>query len=272
VANPEEIVREFGISGAIKVSPLGSGHIHQTFKVESKSNFVLQRINKNVFTQPEIIASNNRIAFQYLKQHHPNFLFPQALPDQNGNDLFYDEEGYSWRLYPLIENTFTIDEVRSEEEAYGAAKGFAQLTNYLNGIDTSLFKPTLTRFHDLVWRYEQFKEALKKAKPEAFLKAKKEIALAESFSFLVSEYHELIHRGNLKLRIMHNDTKVNNILFDRVSKQSVCAIDLDTLMPGYFIYDLGDMVRTFVSPVSEEEMDISTIVFRKIIYDALVDG
>ncbi len=270
--SPQEIINEFGIFMPVKISAIGSGHIHQTFKVESKNNFVLQRVNKNVFTQPEIIASNNRIAYHYLKKKFPDFLFPQAMADQNGNDLFYDEEGFPWRLYPMIENTFTVDEVSTEHEAFEAAKGFGQLTKNLNKIDTSLFKPTLERFHDLAWRYDQFEEALQKAKTETLQAAKNEIAQAKSFLYLVNEYNQLIREDSLVLRIMHNDTKVNNILFDTVSRKAVCAIDLDTLMPGYFIYDLGDMVRTFVSPVNEEEKDISKISFRKNIYDALLMG
>ena len=269
---PEKIVQAFGISEAVKISKLGSGHIHQTYKVEGKNNFVLQRVNKNVFTKPGIIASNNRIAFQYLKLHHPDFLFPQALPDTKGSDLFYDNEGFPWRLYPLIENTYTIDEVSSEQEAFEAAKGFGELTKNLAGVDVSLFKPTLDRFHDLAWRYEQFEDAFEKAKSETIHAAKHEIDKAKSFQYLVEEYNQLIGEGSLIQRVVHNDTKVNNILFDSISRKAVCAIDLDTLMPGYFIYDLGDMVRTFVSPVNEEEKDISKISFRKNIYDALLNG
>ncbi len=262
----------YGIPEPFHVSRLGSGHIHQTYKVEGKNNFVLQRVNKNVFTQPEIIASNNRTAFRYLKQHHPTYQFPQALADLQGNDLFFDTEGFPWRLYPLMENTFTIDEVSSAQEAFEAAKGFGELTKNLNGVDTSLFKPTLERFHDLAWRYEQFEEALQKSKPETLKAAKNEVEAARSFQYLVKEYDQLIAHGSLILRVMHNDTKVNNILFNTVTQKSVCAIDLDTLMPGYFIYDLGDMVRTFVSQVNEEEKDISKVSFRRNIYDALLEG
>lgn len=269
---PEEIVKSFGISEPVKISRLGSGHIHQTYRVEGKNNFVLQRVNKNVFTHPEIIASNNRTAFQFLKHHHPTYLFPQALPDLQGNDLYFDGEGFPWRLYPLIEITFTVDEVSSEQEAFEAAKGFGQLTRNLDGVDTSLFKPTLERFHDLAWRYEQFEDAFQKAKPGILAAAKNEIESARSFQFLVTEYNQLVDQGSLIERIMHNDTKVNNILFDKITKKAVCAIDLDTLMPGYFIYDLGDMVRTFVSPANEEEKDISKVSFRKDIYDALLEG
>lgn len=266
----EEILPHFGIDGIC--APLGSGHIHKTFKVSGQKNFVLQRVNKNIFTQPEIIASNNRIAFEFLKRKHPDFVFPRSLSGKNGKDLYYDQEGYPWRIVPMIENTFTIEEVSSEQDAFEAAKGFGSLTKNLDGVDVNLFKPTLERFHDLGWRYQQFDDALKKAKPETIDGCEKEIAQAKAFAYLVKEYGQLISSGSLVIRVMHNDTKINNILFDTHSRKAVCAIDLDTLMPGYFIYDLGDMVRTFVSPVNEEGKDIAKIRFRKNIYHALVDG
>jgi Ser/Thr protein kinase RdoA (MazF antagonist) len=269
---PASVLQAFQLSLASTISPIGSGHIHYTFKVEGEKKFVLQRVNKNVFTKPDIIASNNRIAFQYLKKKHPGYLFPQPMPDNKGNDLFYDGDGFPWRLYPLIENTFTIDEVTSEQQAFEAAKGFGSLSKNLHGIEVSLFQPTLERFHDLAWRYEQFEDALAKAKTETISICKNEIELCQSFHHLVAEYNQLISSNTLVLRVMHNDTKVNNILFDAASQKAACAIDLDTLMPGYFIYDLGDMVRTFVSPVNEEEKDISKIQFRKNIYEALLSG
>jgi Ser/Thr protein kinase RdoA (MazF antagonist) len=172
----------------------------------------------------------------------------------------------------MIENTITIDEVTTEHEAFEAAKGYGLLTKNLTGVDPSLFRPTLERFHDLAWRYEQFKDAIQNAKPEVIQQAEKEIQQAQSFEYLVDEYNRLIGSGKLIPRVMHNDTKVNNILFDAQSRKAVCAIDLDTLMQGYFIYDLGDLVRTFVSPVSEEEKDLSKVQFRKNIYDALLKG
>lgn len=265
-----EVLEAFGIAG--KLEPIGSGHIHKTFKVTGTQNFVLQRVNKNVFAKPEVISSNNRTASEYLRQTHPEYLFPQTLPDKQGNHLYFDKEGFPWRRYSLIENSFTLDEVNSEEDAFAAAQGFGLLTKNLEGIDVKLFQPTLERFHDLSWRYEQFESALASAKSELIQRAKKEIDQAHSFKRLVNQYRQLIESEKLILRITHNDTKVNNIVFDSKTRKVVCAIDLDTLMPGYFIYDLGDMVRTFVSPVNEEEKDISKIQFRKNIYESVLNG
>jgi Ser/Thr protein kinase RdoA (MazF antagonist) len=269
---PELVLHAFGLSAAMRVSPIGSGHIHQTFLVEDERKYVVQRININVFKDPEAIANNNRIAADYLANHHPDYLFLTALRDRDGNELVYAADGFPWRLYPLIENTLTVEFLTSAGEAYEAAVGFARLSKNLNDIDCKLFKPTLDRFQDLGWRYEQFEEALAKATPETLSQAALQIEQAKSFQFLVDEYKSLIASGSLKERIVHNDTKINNILFDKSTRKAVCAIDLDTLMPGYFIYDLGDMVRTCVSPVSEEEKDITKITFRKDIYDALLNG
>ncbi len=269
---PESVLNAFGLSSSTVVNPIGSGHINKTFLVEDKNKYVLQRINIKVFTWPEIIANNNRIAADYLAKHHPEYLFLTALRDRSGNDLTYAEDGYPWRLYPLIDNTFTVDVLTSAEEAYEAAVGFARLAKNLNDVDIKLFKPTLERFQDLGWRYEQFEEALLIAKPEILTQAMELVGQAKSFHFLVEEYKSLIASGSLKERVTHNDTKINNILFDKTSRKAVCVIDMDTLMPGYFIYDLGDMVRTCVSPVSEEEKDVSKIAFRREMYDALVSG
>lgn len=269
---PALVLDAFGLSPHASYKPIGSGHIHQTYLVDDVKKFVLQRVNKNVFTKPEVIAANNRIAANYLAKNFPEYLFPTALPDKNGYELVYDAEGYPWRVYPLIENTITIDFVTSEGEAFEAASGFGRLTRNLNEIDCSLFNPTLDRFHDLGWRYQQFEEELASASDHVKEQVAEEIKLAIDFRYLVNEYNQLIQSGSLKKRVTHNDTKINNILFDRNSHKAVCVIDLDTLMPGYFIYDLGDMVRTCVSPVSEEEQDVSKITFRKEIYDALLTG
>lgn len=269
---PESVIAAFEISSGAKIKPTGSGHINKTYLVEDKSKFILQRINIQVFKDPEAIATNNRIAAEYLAKHHPEYLFLTSLRDRSGHDLFYAEDGFPWRLYPLIDNTITVDVLTTTQEAYEAAVGFARLAKNLHEIDCSLFKPTLERFQDLGWRYQQFEEALANASQDRIKQATNQIRQAQSFQFLVKEYQLLIASGSLKERITHNDTKINNILFDKITSKAVCVIDLDTLMPGYFIYDLGDMVRTCVSPVSEEEREISKISFRKDMYEAVIAG
>jgi Ser/Thr protein kinase RdoA (MazF antagonist) len=269
----EEILAAFGLDAKVfLVEPIGSGYINLTYKVTGPSVYILQRINKNIFRHPEVIAKNLRTAADHLKKFHPDYLFPSPLRTIDDKEMAYDAEGFPWRLFPYIKNSVTIDSVDSPEEAFSAASEFARLTRYLEGVDVSAFGATLERFHDLQWRYDQFETALANASVERKEAATEAVKNCLRFKYLVNEYNDFVRNKMMKLRIMHNDTKINNILFDATTRKAICVIDIDTLMPGYFIYDVGDMIRTFVSPVSEEEKDLDKIIFRKEIYDALIRG
>ena len=267
------IIKHFGLSVSdFSVNRVGSGYIHDTFKLSGPTSYILQRVNKNVFTQPGIIAANIRNAATYLKSKHPDYLFLTPITSTTGEEMVYDTDQFPWRLFPYLENTYTVDKVSTTAEAFSAAAAFARLSNYLDGIDISLFKPSIERFHDLSWRWEQFEASLRNAKPERRAEAANEISRCQNYLYMVERYSKLRNGGTLKLRMAHNDTKINNILFDATTGEAVCAIDLDTLMPGYFIYDLGDMVRTFVSPVDEEERDLSKVTVRYDIFESLTNG
>lgn len=269
----QSILQSFGLNPRdFIIERIGTGHIHQTFRLAGPSQYVLQRVNKNVFKQPEIIASNLRLTSDYLRKHFPEYLFLRCVPSTDNQDIVYDKEDFPWRLFPFIENTTTLNSVETTDEAYSAAREFARLTRCLDRIEAGKFQESIPQFHDLVWRYQQFESALLGAATERLQLADDCIEASQRMYYLVERYWGLISSESLKLRITHNDTKINNILFDATTRKAVCVIDLDTLMPGYFIYDLGDMVRTFVSPVSEEEKDVSKIVFRKEMYDALLAG
>ena len=151
----------FGLSATdYTVERVGSGHIHATYRLKGPKSFILQRVNKNVFTRPDDIASNLRYASDYLKKVVPAYNFLTCLRSAAGREMEYDAEGFPWRIFPYIENTMTIDKVESREEAYQAASEFARLTRYLDQVDVSKFHETIPRFHDLSLRRNQFEEAL----------------------------------------------------------------------------------------------------------------
>lgn len=261
----------FGLEAEkLTIKRIDSGHINYTFKVEP--DFILQRINIKVFRNPEFLSHNLQRASAYLSEKAPAYLFLKAIPNEAGTDLVFDQEGYPWRLFPYLSNTVTIDEVESTAQAYEAAKAFGQLTKLLDGCDVSSFHETIPQFHNLPLRYLQFEQALKTSGPERIINSKKLCEGYTRFNFLVRDFEDLIDSKKLMLRITHNDTKINNVLFDKDKRKVSCVIDLDTLMPGYFIYDLGDMIRTFVSPASEDESDLSKVVVRKEIHQAILEG
>lgn len=267
----DTVLKQYGLNNSgLSIERINAGHINHTYNVGSE--YVLQRINKEVFKNPEILSHNLKVASDHLKINAPDYLFLHVIKSITGEDLVFDEAGYPWRLFPYIKNTVSINEVTSAQQAYAAANAFAGLTRRLAGCDVSEFKETISRFHDLSLRYEQFEIAISQSTTEKIQLSSKLIEGYKSFHYLVERYNELVQSQMLVVRITHNDTKINNVLFNQNKEKVICVIDLDTLMPGYFIYDLGDMIRTFVCPVSEEEKDISAIRIRKDIYGAIVEG
>ena len=269
--NIQSVLSSYGLDvERLTISRIDSGHINYTYRVEP--NWILQRININIFRNPDVLAANLQVASNYLKQYAPSYLFLTAIKNSTGLEMVYDQDGYPWRLFPFISNTATIDEVENSSQAFEASRAFGQLTKLLNGCDVNLFQETIPKFHNQSLRYLQFEQALKTTDSK-----RKEISKGlctdyMRFNYLVKEFESLTNSNQLKLRVTHNDTKINNVLFDSDLKKVICVIDLDTLMPGYFIYDLGDMMRTFVSPAAEDETDLSKVVVRKEIYQAILDG
>jgi Ser/Thr protein kinase RdoA (MazF antagonist) len=233
---------------------------------------VLQKFNDKVFVRPDVVETNIQLTAGYLKKHHPEYRFVAPIALKDGRTLAYDEHGSPWRMFDYVTGSFSIDEASTVDQAFKVAAAFGRLGRLLRDCPTDGFLPTIDRFHDLSLRYEQLLDAMKVADAEKANAAKREIAAAEHHSFLVSEFQSIITEGILRNGIFHNDTKINNVLFDRNSGDVAAVVDLDTLMPGYFIYDLGDLVRTIVSPVSEEEADLTKVEFRSQYYDAVIGG
>lgn len=266
------IVNRYGLAAdEFKISRTGSGHIHQTYLLEGAGNYILQQLNTRVFARPEYILHNIALAEGYIKDQDPQYPFSSPLPDAEGEFLVTDQQGNTWRLFKAIEGAITIDEVSTAAQAFSAAKAFGKFARLLKDADANQFHEIIPGFHSLSLRYKQFEQALENSTAERKKQASEIITRAKSFFHLVVEYNKRINSGKLVKRIMHNDTKINNVLFNS-GGQAFSVIDLDTLMPGYFIYDLGDMVRTFVSPVNEEAQDLNKIIFRQEIYDALLKG
>jgi Ser/Thr protein kinase RdoA (MazF antagonist) len=269
---PDNILLSFGLDPAkYRVEAFGSGLINSTWKISGKDDaYVLQRINKNVFKRPEDIAGNLLKLANYLKETNKNYLFTAPLKAANGKYMV--EEGNEfYRLTPYIQDSYTIDFSTNSAQAYEAAKQFGRFTKLLNGFDTSQLKYTLPDFHNLSLRTAQFKTALIMAPAGRKQQAAKEIQLIEANMDIADFYEQLVKGGQMPLRVIHHDTKINNVLFDENGK-GLCVIDLDTVMPGYYISDVGDMMRTYLSEANEEEQDLARIKIRTDFFLAIYRG
>lgn len=265
-----EIFRQFGIdSNEVVVIPQFSGLINKTWRINGKEGaFILQRINTDIFPSPGDIAQNIQVVGEHLRQHHPDYLFVQPLPALDGSMLVSNEEG-TYRLFPFISDSHTIEVVETPEQAYEAARAFGKFSRLLSDLDAEKLNITLPRFHDLHLRFQQFEDALRNKNFERIQSSSDLVLYLLSQRSILDEYDEAMKE--IRIRVTHHDTKISNVLFDAEDK-ALCVIDLDTLMPGHFISDLGDMMRTYLSPANEEEKDLSKISIRKIFYHAIVDG
>jgi Ser/Thr protein kinase RdoA (MazF antagonist) len=254
------------------VESFGSGLINNTWKVSDRGNeFILQRINTTVFKDPSAIAHNIGLIAAYLGERFPGYTFMAPVTTKGGDQMvFIKGEGY-FRLFPFAKDSHSKDVVETPQQAYEAAVQFGRFSKLLSGLDTAQLQTTIPSFHDLELRYEQFLEALKTGNAVRREQANEQVDTLRAHSGIVEDYRNIVNNPAFKLRVTHHDTKISNVLFNSRG-EGLCVIDLDTVMPGYFISDVGDMMRTYLCPVSEEECDFSKILIRDSYYEAIVEG
>ena len=267
------ILKAYGIpSHDCTVEPLVSGLINKTLKISTGNQvYILQRINNNVFKSPKDIAENIRMIDKYLKLNNPDYLFVSPVRNLQNEELVHDPvEGY-FRLFPFIIGTHTINVVTSPDQAFEAALQFGKFTRLLSGFDSSKLHNTIPDFHNLSLRHIQFEDSLKGGDPDRIKQAKPLIDDLKEYRHILNTFERIQKNKCIKKRVTHHDTKISNVLFDDQEK-GVAVIDLDTVMAGYFISDMGDMMRTYLSPANEEERDFSKIEVREDYFHAIVHG
>lgn len=269
----EPVLKEFGLNAnEVTITPIHQGLINHTWKVGQNGHaFILQQVNNTVFQNPEDIAYNIEEISRHLKYQHPEYFFVSSVKTFDGNELVYKNENGYFRVFPFVQDSHAVNVVETPEQAYEGAKQFGKFTFVLSSFDCSKLKITIPNFHNLSLRYEQFEEALKRGNNTRLKESGTLISQLKEWSHIVTEYEKIKTLADFKLRVTHHDSKISNVLFD-TDNNGLCVIDLDTVMPGYFISDVGDMMRTYLSPVSEEEKNFSKIVIRKEYYKAIVDG
>lgn len=255
------------------VKLFGNGLINHTWKIISAGKeFLLQRINSQVFHRPADIMDNCRHLSDYFKKFHPDYLFVAPLNTQQGENYILDAENNYYRLFPFIRNSCTFNEVTRPALAFEAAKQFGKFTRLLSDFDASRLLITLPDFHNLSLRYRQFEEARRKAANQRLQKSSACIKYLESQSGIVNVYEEIRTSSSFRQRVIHHDAKISNVLFDIGTDKGLCVIDLDTVMPGYYISDVGDMLRTYLSPAGEEETEFSKIEIREDYFREIAKG
>lgn len=269
---PLEVLLAYGLNPQIvEAQNFGSGLINHTWKIQTaEAAFILQTINQNVFPNPQDIASNIDAVGDYLKLHFPKYFFVRPVKTIDGHSMVFVENEY-FRMFPFVQGSHAKTVVGNASEAFEAAKQFGHFTRLLSGFEVKSLHVTLVDFHNLTLRYKQFEEALMNGNQGRISASQEIIKQLKKHNDIVATYQLIIQNPDFKQRGTHHDTKISNVLFND-SNEGICVIDLDTLMPGYFISDVGDMMRTYLCPVSEEEKDFSKITVREDFYHAIVKG
>lgn len=273
----QRILEHFGLDPLqFQADSYGSGHINSTLLLrhesgEPRRNLILQRLNTHVFRQPEVVFRNHRLAADYLKRVHPDYYFLAPLKGVDNEDFAILDDEY-WRILPFVPHAVALNQADSPRQAYEAAKQFGRLAVNLSGIPLEEFKPSIPNFHNLTLRYSDFQSSIQQAPEDRLLRAEELVEAFQSLSGIAVTFETLKTDSGFRDRILHHDSKINNVLLDEQTYQGICVIDLDTLMPGKIISDLGDMVRTYVCAVSEEGTDFGKISIRDTYYEALMKG
>jgi Ser/Thr protein kinase RdoA (MazF antagonist) len=286
-----EIASQFEIDEAVESIVLHKvGHINDTFVIITggvqKPSYVLQRINTEVFENPVLLMENIRLVTEALNRRiaenggDPEKEALNLVPARTGGCFLRTGDDEFYRCYRYVDG-ITYDFVKGDEAgvkiAREAARAFARFQKSLMDEDTSLFHVTIEDFHNTPVRYQKFLDAVKDDPLGRSEEVEKEIAFCLEREHITTIITEHIESGEIPQRITHNDTKINNIIFERDegtphAPRPLCVIDLDTVMPGSALFDFGDQVRTTTCPAAEDERDLEKITMDMGLYSALVEG
>ncbi|MBR4286711.1 MAG: aminoglycoside phosphotransferase family protein [Clostridia bacterium] len=280
-----EIVKAFPEYGKYKgYKPVTDGHINDTYIVEYEAadgtvlKYLVQRINVNVFKMPVELMENVCGVTAFLREKikaeggDPTRETLTVFPAKDGKNYYMADDGGCWRMYNYVDNTYSINELTSPEDFKSAALSFGNFQNQLADYPIETLHETIPNFHNTPSRFKDFIEALEKNASGRKDDAKPEIDFVLEREKDCSVITDLLNCGELPLRVTHNDTKLNNVLFDKDTNKGICVVDLDTVMPGSSLYDFGDSIRFGANTAAEDETDLSKVSLSLEYFKAYVEG
>ena len=280
-----EIANLFAIEGEfLGAEEVETGLINSTWIASfrnsrgKKARYILQRINEGVFGNPLEVMQNVECVTRHI-----NWKVLRVKKDFGGHTLnlypgrggksFVEGPGKGiWRCYNYIEGCRTYDVVETTRQAYQAGHAFGAFQDLVSDLKPDDIVEVIPDFHNTPCRYRNLLDAVEADSAGRVCEVQDELQRLEAMAGEMDRITNLVEKGELPVRITHNDTKINNVLFDVESDEAVCVIDLDTVMPGISLYDFGDLVRTATNPAEEDERDLSKVTMRMSIFEALVEG
>lgn len=271
----QEVLDAFGIKE--KVVPYGNGHINDTYCSVS-AKYIIQRINTDVFQDADALMGNIERVTEFLKKKiiaeggDPERETLTVVKTVDGKPYYKFDDDNVFRVYLCIGQTYTIESDKTPEDMYNAGKGFGKFQQMLADFDAESLNETIVDFHNTPKRVEALKQAIAEDRAGRADSVRVEI----DFALKNAEFSDIvvngIKSGDIPLRVTHNDTKINNILYDEQSGEAIAVIDLDTVMPGSMLYDFGDALRMGASTAAEDETNLDDVRFDKECFEAFARG
>ncbi len=278
------ITKAFTLEGEVKSTErYGNGHINETYLVITETEgkekwYILQKINKRVFKDPAGLMNNYALVTEHLRKSiiarggDPLRETLTLVKTVDGKNFYEDESGEFWRVTLFITESQSFDKVERPEQFYQSGVAFGNFQALLREFPAKLLVETIVNFHNTPDRFRQFKEAVSADIKGRAASVQDEIAFVQAREKFTHLFEDAYAEGKLPLRVTHNDTKLNNILFDRNTGAPVCIIDLDTIMPGYAINDFGDSIRFGATTALEDETDLSKVNFDLGLFEIYAKG
>lgn len=276
------IVSSFHVEGPFKeITRLGSGHINDTYLVSAEppqQSVVLQRINHQIFKNVAGLMNNVELVCKHINkkvQEEDNLTAGwqalEVIKTRSGSTYHHDETGNFWRLYTYIDDSFSFDQIHELSLAREGGRAFARFQIMTNDVKMELLVDTIPHFHDLNKRYQSFLKSVEHDPVKRVQEIPKEIAFVHQRIQELSALFDMIQEGEIPIRVTHNDTKFNNILFNRLN-QAISIVDLDTVMPGSILFDFGDAIRTGANSGAEDEANLSKVELNLDLFRAYTEG
>lgn len=277
----EELLNAWDWGGPVTPPAVyGEGHINQTYCLQRDDGrrFILQRINTAVFTDPDGVMENICGVTDFLREKiaqaggEPERETMRVLPTKEGRRYYRTKAGECWRAYDFVEGTICLQSVRSIDDFCESAAAFGRFQKLLAAYPASTLHETIPQFHDTPNRLAQFKKAVEADAMGRVAEVQDAIDFVLSREADCHYMTDLLAAGKLPLRVTHNDTKLNNVLFDAKTGKGLCVIDLDTVMPGLVANDFGDAIRFGANDCDEDEDDMSKVHFSLPLYNAYTES
>ncbi|MBC8619507.1 MULTISPECIES: phosphotransferase enzyme family protein [Parabacteroides] len=264
----------------VSAEPFGNGHINDTLKVTNEKGeikYVLQRINHLIFTNVDMLQSNINTVTTHIREKleakGENDIDRKVLtflPTKDGKPYYFDGDSY-WRVCLFIPNSKSYEEV-TPELSYEAGKAFGDFQSMLSDLPEGSLGETIPNFHNMEFRLQQFHDAVKANAAGRLEEVKDLIEEVEKRAEAMCIQERLYREGKLQKRTNHCDTKVNNMMFDADTDKVLCVIDLDTVMPGFVLSDIGDFIRTGANTGAEDDENLDNVNVNMDIFKAYTRG